>query len=54
VSGWPAAHHGRRRRWPAARRPTVDGVATAIDRPYGSFFLENGPPSWPIIECVRR
>jgi len=33
---------------------TVDGRATAIDIPYGSFLLQNGPPSWPIIEYVRQ
>jgi len=28
--------------------------STSFDFPYGSFFLNNGPPDWPTIQYVRQ
>ena len=35
-------------------RNASGSLATSIDFPYSSFFLRNGPPSWPVIQYTRR
>ncbi len=32
----------------------INNTTIGIDFPYASFFLNNGPPTWPLIEYVRR